>query len=115
MSKNLFAYATACLAAAVMLLSLSQGATTVSEKGTKLTAPCRIAQPGRDGRDGRDGLPGPPGLPGERGSVGPEGPPGVPGNKDLLVLRERVAPPGVREEMDPKEMLPIAVAASTCS
>ncbi|XP_065837711.1 uncharacterized protein [Oscarella lobularis] len=81
MSKNLFVCATTCLAVAVTLLSLSQGETTVSEKGTKLTAPCRIAQPGRDGRDGRDGLPGPPGLTGERGSEGPAGPSGAPGKK----------------------------------
>ena len=109
MSKNLFVCATTCLAVAVTLLSLSQGETTVSEKGTKLTALCRIAQPGRDGRDRRDG------LSGERGSDGPAGLLVPQENKDLLVLRERVAPPGVREEMDPKEMLPIAVAASTCS
>ena len=81
MSKNLLVHATTCLAVAVTLLSLSQGETTVSEKGTKLTAPCRIAQPGRDGRDGRDGLPGPPGLTGERGSEGPAGPSGAPGKQ----------------------------------
>ena len=81
-----FVYATTYLALLTVQLSLSQSI-------TKPTAPCCVAQPGRDGRDGRDGVAGPSGERGPAGTRGPEGPSGAPGKQGPSGER---GPPGAQ-------------------